>query len=371
MLTTKTTKITKMPKTRREKEVWEACDELWEELQEEGLPISKLTGEKIKNRLVDSGYSRGNQGQIYKYRNSWQLSRGIEEDDELVLEERQSILSEKVRNSIESLFKEIHEEAEKKVTETKQEADNAIKKFSEKCTDIEKENELLHNKLEKALEELNIANMSSKELSSQLSEEKHKHDIIQEKLKAEEGRANRIAIESKNREQSLNERNEKEKREFQSKMEDLIGVHKKEISTLKEHNEEQRHKFIAEIDNLKVSNGKLDKQLEKTTLLEQKANNVNTELKQRIKILEEEVIRSRKEYKDTTEKLNNSEKIAAETKGELKQVTALFNNQKEEYKNISQQLLDYKEKVGRLEEQLQQTKQENKKLSEKSKNKNK
>ena len=97
MITVKATTISKNPKTRREKEVWEACDELWEELREEGLSISKLTGEKIKTRLVDLGYSRGNQGQIYKYRNSWQVSRGIEENEELALEERQAILSEKVQ----------------------------------------------------------------------------------------------------------------------------------------------------------------------------------------------------------------------------------------------------------------------------------
>ena len=59
--------IIKTPKTRREHEIWEACYQLWEELREEGLPISELTGEKLKSKLVDLGYKRGNQGQIYQW----------------------------------------------------------------------------------------------------------------------------------------------------------------------------------------------------------------------------------------------------------------------------------------------------------------
>ena len=350
--------ITKIPKSRREREVWEACDELWEELQEEGLSISELTGERLKSKLVDLGYKRGNQGQIYQYRNSWQLSRGIEENDDLMLEERNAFLSEKVQKAVDLLFKEIQAEADAKITRSKDELEVKLKEYSNKYDVIKKENEVLLNKLDEALQGLDAIKQTSTELSSRLSKEKHEHEITKEKLNNTEANYSQLKINSEKSERLLNERNEKDKKEAQNQMDGLVDALKKDMSALKEQSENKRHQYIAEIENLKVANNKLDRQLEKVTLLEQKTSNINIELKQRIKNLENELGQAHKTHSDLIQKSHTTEKIFAETKGELKQLQILLANQKEDYQNANKQLLDYKERVGRLEEQLQQAKME-------------
>lgn len=350
--------ITKIPKSRREREVWEACDELWEELQEEGLSISELTGERLKSKLVDLGYKRGNQGQIYQYRNSWQLSRGIGESEDLILEERNAFLSEKVQKAVDLLFKEIQAEADAKIIRSKDELEVKLKEYGNKCDVIKKENEVFRNKLDEAIQELNVVKQTNTELASQLSKEKHEHEITKERLNNIEVNYNQLKVNSEKSERLLNERNEKDKKEAQNKMDGLVDAHKKDMSALKEQSENKRHQYIAEIENLKVANNKLDRQLEKVTLLEQKTSNINNELKHRVKSLENELGQAHKTHNDLIQKSHDAEKIFAETKGELKQLQILLNNQKEDYQNANKQLLDYKERVGRLEEQLQQAKME-------------
>lgn len=359
--------VTKIPKTRREREVWEACDELWEELREDGLSVSELTGEKIKAKLVHLGYSRGNPKQIYQYRNSWQLSRNIDENEDLVSEERSAALSEKVQKSVELLFKEIQVEADEKITRAKNEFEDKLKDFSSKCEAVNRESEVLRNRLDGTIDELNSISHINLELSSKLNEEKHQHEITKEKLNGVEARHRQFEINAERRESLLNERSKKEHDDAQIRIDNLIAVHKKEISDLKEHSENQRYQYIVESENLKVANSKLEKQLEKITLLEQKTNNNNNELRQSIRILEEELGLFNKMHNDLIQKSHDIEKVLSETKGELKQLQILLVNQKNDYQNANKQLLDYKEKVGRLEEKLCHAQIEIKKMDVKKK----
>ncbi len=58
---------------RREKEVWQACDDLWALYGD----MRHITGDGIRERLLSLGKSRGSPNEIYKYRKTWFLSRGI------------------------------------------------------------------------------------------------------------------------------------------------------------------------------------------------------------------------------------------------------------------------------------------------------
>jgi chromosome segregation ATPase len=66
------------PKTRRESEVWQACDDLWAH----SASPRHLTGDNIRDQLLKIGYKRGSPNEIYRYRNSWKESRGISEQGE-------------------------------------------------------------------------------------------------------------------------------------------------------------------------------------------------------------------------------------------------------------------------------------------------
>lgn len=62
---------------RREQEVWQACDDLWALHGD----IKIITGDEIRERLIALGKSRGSPNEIYKYRKTWQKSRGINAND--------------------------------------------------------------------------------------------------------------------------------------------------------------------------------------------------------------------------------------------------------------------------------------------------
>jgi len=62
------------PKTRREKEVWQACNDLWTEWGD----VAKITGDALADRLLDLGYKKGSPNERYKYRKTWREHRGID-----------------------------------------------------------------------------------------------------------------------------------------------------------------------------------------------------------------------------------------------------------------------------------------------------
>ncbi len=63
------------PKTRRENEVWQACDDLWAL----NASLEALKGDHIREQLVKLGFKKGSPNEIYKYRQTWRESRGISE----------------------------------------------------------------------------------------------------------------------------------------------------------------------------------------------------------------------------------------------------------------------------------------------------
>src|SRR5258708_7374209 len=62
-----------LPTRRREQEVWQACDDLWAIHGHN----KTLTGDAIRDRLLALGLSKGSPNEIYKYRKTWEQSRGV------------------------------------------------------------------------------------------------------------------------------------------------------------------------------------------------------------------------------------------------------------------------------------------------------
>src|ERR1700688_326604 len=62
-----------VPMRRREQEVWQACDDLWAIHGH----FKTLTGDAIRDRLLSLGLSKGSPNEIYKYRKTWEQSRGV------------------------------------------------------------------------------------------------------------------------------------------------------------------------------------------------------------------------------------------------------------------------------------------------------
>lgn len=106
------------PSSRKEKEVWQACDQL----SAEGISI---TYQGVGERLVELGYKRGSNSDIYRYLTTWKT---MQERSDLA---RQMPLNGSVSNgqsdplqhAIEQVRQDIWLEATKALTETKKQLD--------------------------------------------------------------------------------------------------------------------------------------------------------------------------------------------------------------------------------------------------------
>lgn len=61
------------PTTRREREIWEACNLLRLEYPE----IKDITGDRIMAKLLSLNYKKGCPNEIYKYRKTWWETTGV------------------------------------------------------------------------------------------------------------------------------------------------------------------------------------------------------------------------------------------------------------------------------------------------------
>jgi hypothetical protein len=93
----------KVPKTRRENEIWIVCDEL----VAEGIQGIKVTGDAIRERLLELGFSKGSPNKIYKYRKNWREGRGIEEEDFILDVKDPGALNDPLTRAVEAVRAEI------------------------------------------------------------------------------------------------------------------------------------------------------------------------------------------------------------------------------------------------------------------------
>lgn len=63
----------RLPTTRREREIWEACNLLRLEHPE----IKDITGDRIMSKLLALNYKKGCPNEIYRYRKTWWETIGV------------------------------------------------------------------------------------------------------------------------------------------------------------------------------------------------------------------------------------------------------------------------------------------------------
>lgn len=125
---------------RREQEVWQACDDLWALFGD----MKHLTGDGIRERLLSLGKSKGSPNEIYKYRKTWLVSRGVNISGETMSDASENdpisravrMVHEQLRDNTEARIEELKEEfaaqilaKEHQITEAKQALDNVIAEY--------------------------------------------------------------------------------------------------------------------------------------------------------------------------------------------------------------------------------------------------
>src|SRR5687768_14714668 len=97
------------PHTRREAEVWQACEDLFAS----GLAFHQLTGETIQEKLLELGYKRGSPRETYRYRATWKEARGI---NAMIHPHTNALaLNDPISRAVSLVREEIQAEAEQKI----------------------------------------------------------------------------------------------------------------------------------------------------------------------------------------------------------------------------------------------------------------
>jgi len=148
-------------RTRREREVWRVCDELWAQ----HASLGAVTGDAIRDRLVVLGYKKGSPNEIYKYRHTWKLSRHISENQE---EAEEQVLQDPISRAVALVQEELKAQA-------KTELQAQIKIFEHKQEQLEAEKICVQEELD-ALREKHAGLMQDKQSLDQ------KYQAMQDEL---------------------------------------------------------------------------------------------------------------------------------------------------------------------------------------------
>lgn len=165
------------PNTRREREVWQACDDLWAQ-----SPSSRhLTGDNIRDRLVQLGYKRGSPNEIYRYRSSWKQSRGISDTQDEA--ETESRVSDPISRAVSLVYEQMRSQTSETIDKLTEDYETRLK-----AALIEEDrlrNELAKQANENAglTEHLGQIQKRLSELEQQLLQERREGAVLNERLK--------------------------------------------------------------------------------------------------------------------------------------------------------------------------------------------
>lgn len=133
------------PNTRREREIWEACDALFTQVNH----VKEITGDKIMNKLLNLGYKKGCANEIYKYRRTWWQLRGISEDEVKGISisnpqaSNSSSFSDPIAKAVSIVQDELKQEAQTKISQIELELKQIISLLESKIANLENKNQEL------------------------------------------------------------------------------------------------------------------------------------------------------------------------------------------------------------------------------------
>lgn len=140
---------------RREQEVWEACDLLLAEHANAEDPLSKITGQQIIEKLVELGYKRGNNNQLYQYRNTWLVHRNISYQS---FSNESSILNDRILSAVKAVHSAMNEETEDQINRMREQCRREVEDISASRKTMEQSYDSLKHeylRLENQFNELN------------------------------------------------------------------------------------------------------------------------------------------------------------------------------------------------------------------------
>lgn len=155
------------PKTRRENEVWQACDDLWAL----NTSLEALKGDQIREQLLKLGYKKGSPNEIYKYRASWRESRGISEKTLAQTVE----VADPISRAVSLVYEQIQQEAQQKITSIQTESLDQLEALGKQNQILSTQYETLQEKHDALITEKEGLEISVELLRENLGQEQQKN----------------------------------------------------------------------------------------------------------------------------------------------------------------------------------------------------
>jgi DNA repair exonuclease SbcCD ATPase subunit len=356
----------KQPKTRREREVWDACNEVWHELNLQGESIVEMTGELLRNKLVELGYKRGNQSQLYDFRNSWLMANNL--DEWVEPPDQKDLLTERVTQIVSYVMKELTSESDKKILEIEEKTKVQVETIQASYQQLEQQllvaqekNAELSKKIDGLCDQLAREQEASKNLALDLMKEHTKREGMEGQMKETE-------IHHQNSLKESEKRHDQKVQSLNQQIEKLNHLHDKELDELKNQNENYRHKALMEIEQLKSDRQKLDHELSDVIKNQNILKSENQQYTKKIVRLETELDLVKKDYQELSKSnleskqhadnlIHEREKENAVLQGECKQLKQQLSEHQSLYHKAQEKLMENKEKLIRLEFENQRQKE--------------
>ena len=328
------------PKTRRENEIWQACDDLWAQ----HATLSKITGDAIRDQIVMLGYKKGSPNEIYKFRKTWQLSRGI--SNEQAGSGPESNPSDPIGRAVSLVYEQIHTQAQEEIAELKATHQAEIEALQKTHEELKATHETVLGEKADLLNEQDRLQKINQTLEKTLSEKEKEQATTLERLKTteklfEQHRTDTVLLLAE-----IKSFQEKEVDLWRNQIKELKNEKEKELSLLNQKLKEQGHAFSEELSSLKVENRNLLTEKEKTEYQAKTLQEKHEETLTELQITSKELGKQRAELKQMEQKYHGLEQKQVV----LQAQAAIFNKQK------SQNTSDFQKLHRHVENLLEQMK---------------
>lgn len=251
-----------------------------------------VTIEKVRRALGNTGSN----SRISELLNQWKQNQKEGRAEQLSLGSKR--LPDIITQATEKVFELIQQESAREIAKVKEEAEK-------KLHEISRENSELQTKVQQLQEILQRTELKNNHLDSDLTltnqalaDERSKNAIVNERVELLQKLVTELKQEMQERVDSLNTSHQTMVNHLKNQLTAFQETYQKEKDRLLEHNEQQRHSYIAEIDQLKVAKEKAEKAFIKIELeLKQEKNHVKMVI-EKSKSYEIDLITLKGEYKE-------------------------------------------------------------------------
>lgn len=241
-------------KTRREKEIWEACDALYATFNE----ANKITGELIFNMLMDLGYKKGSPNEVYRYRKTWLEEKGFEISNSSSqvynIEDPLTRVAKLVRDEIQSEFiaekSRLIDEYEKQLNAITQ----AYEDTKSECISFINKNDVLESQLSELIHTHENLKIEYQQLSTE-------NNRLNDKLSEEQQKYTDFKLHTESMIAAILQEQQQASIRFQDTLIEMKSAFEKDAGDYKTLLEKERHVNIVKIDNLQSMYHRLEKDL--------------------------------------------------------------------------------------------------------------